>query len=368
MRKILSLWALFLCATACIYPYTPELDEAPEGVLAVDANISIGDVSSVRVSTLRSVWPSDNAFYPDLSGVQVWVEDETGVTYPGVPDPAYFGYYDFIIPGNALYTIATENAPADRRYRLCIKTPDAQYASDWSDIAAPPVIKKIDFTADDVTVSVNVSVDGGAAATGYFLLSYDETWEFHADYVPRFAVTVRGSRVSIEETYPDYSRYWCWKSSNNNQIYPVDYTAMSESGVTSWPLTRFSRRDDRNHKRYCVTVKARTVSKETYRFLKERIRPAYLHVFPYSRRPGTRAATMPDQVQDSLKTERVARLEALCEQLHAAFVASHKGMEETVLWESSVKNGLMGGYTGNYIRVEKPYDPALVNQLEKVIL
>ena len=69
MRKILSLWALFLCATACIYPYTPELDEAPEGVLAVDANISIGDVSSVRVSTLRSVWPSDNAFFPDLSGV-----------------------------------------------------------------------------------------------------------------------------------------------------------------------------------------------------------------------------------------------------------------------------------------------------------
>lgn len=268
MKKNLSLLALFLCATACIYPYTPELDEAPEGVLAVDANISIGDVSSVRLSSLRSVWPSDNAFYPDLSGVQVWVEDETGVTYPGVPDPAYFGYYDFIFPGNALYTIATENAPADRRYRLCIKTPDAQYASDWSDIAAPPVIKGIDFSADDTAVSVNVSVDGGPDATGYFLLSYDETWEFHADYVPRFAVTVRGSRVSIEETYPDYSRYWCWKSSNNNRIYPVDYTAMSESGVTSWPLTRFSRRDDRNHRRYCVTVKARTVSKETYRFLK----------------------------------------------------------------------------------------------------
>lgn len=107
---------------------------------------------------------------------------------------------------------------------------------------------------------------------------------------------------------------------------------------------------------------------ETYDFLKNRIRPSYIHVFPYSRRPGTRAATWPDQVQDSLKTERVARLEALCEQLHAAFVASHKGIQETVLWESSVKNGLMGGYTGNYIRVEKPYDPALVNQLEKVIL
>ncbi len=107
---------------------------------------------------------------------------------------------------------------------------------------------------------------------------------------------------------------------------------------------------------------------ETYNFLKDRIKPAYLHVFPYSRRPGTRAAAMPDQVQDSLKTERVARLEALCEDLHAAFVAANKGLPERVLWESSVKGGLMFGYTGNYIRVEKSYDPALVNTLEDIII
>ena len=107
---------------------------------------------------------------------------------------------------------------------------------------------------------------------------------------------------------------------------------------------------------------------ETYNFLKDRIKPAYLHVFPYSRRPGTRAAAMPDQVQDSLKTERVARLEALCEDLHAAFVAANKGLPERVLWESTVKDGLMSGYTGNYIRVEKAYDPAWVNRLEDIVL
>ena len=107
---------------------------------------------------------------------------------------------------------------------------------------------------------------------------------------------------------------------------------------------------------------------ETYTFLKERIRPAFIHVFPYSRRPGTRAAEWKDQVQDSLKTERVARLEALCEELHSAFVSAHQGMRETALWESSVKNGLMGGYTGNYIRVERPFDPARVNQLEEIVL
>ena len=107
---------------------------------------------------------------------------------------------------------------------------------------------------------------------------------------------------------------------------------------------------------------------ETYNFLKDRIKPAYIHVFPYSRRPGTRAAVMPDQVQDRVKTERVARLEALCADLHAAFVAANRGLTERVLWESTVKDGMMSGYTGNYIRVETPYDPALVNTLENIII
>ncbi len=107
---------------------------------------------------------------------------------------------------------------------------------------------------------------------------------------------------------------------------------------------------------------------ETYNFLKDRIRPAYIHVFPYSRRPGTRAAEWKDQVQDRVKTQRVARLEALCQELHGSFVAANKGLRETVLWESSVKDGCMGGYTGNYIRLERPYDPSRVNTLEEVTL
>ncbi len=106
---------------------------------------------------------------------------------------------------------------------------------------------------------------------------------------------------------------------------------------------------------------------ETVDFLRQ-VRPAFIHVFPYSRRPGTRAATWPDQVQDSIKTERVARLEELCEELHQEFLASQKGLPEKVLWESSVKNGMMGGYTGNYIRVEKKFDQALVNTVQDIYI
>ena len=107
---------------------------------------------------------------------------------------------------------------------------------------------------------------------------------------------------------------------------------------------------------------------ETYSFLKDRVMPAFIHVFPYSRRPGTVAAGWKDQVKDSVKTERVARLEALCGELHSEFVAKNRGRRSQVLWESDVKDGMMGGYTGNYIRVERHYEPGLVNMIEDITI
>lgn len=107
---------------------------------------------------------------------------------------------------------------------------------------------------------------------------------------------------------------------------------------------------------------------ETYSFLKDRVRPAFIHVFPYSRRPGTVAAGWKDQVKDAVKTERVARLEALCGGLHTAFVERNRGRRSQVLWESDERDGMMGGYTGNYIRVERTYDPALVNMVEDITI
>ena len=105
----------------------------------------------------------------------------------------------------------------------------------------------------------------------------------------------------------------------------------------------------------------------TRRFLEE-IRPAFIHIFPYSRRSGTPAAQMPGQVQDSVKTARVASLEALCEELHAEFCAANRGRWEQVLFESTVREGKMFGYSRNYIKVERDYDPALVGEIVDVIL
>ncbi len=107
--------------------------------------------------------------------------------------------------------------------------------------------------------------------------------------------------------------------------------------------------------------------RESCDFIKK-VSPAFIHVFPYSRRPGTPAASMPGQVSEEVKKERVAILEDLCAQLHGDFVAEHQGMHARVLFESKEKDGSMGGYTENYIRVTRPYDASLSGEIVDVVI
>lgn len=107
---------------------------------------------------------------------------------------------------------------------------------------------------------------------------------------------------------------------------------------------------------------------ETYNFLKDRIKPAFIHIFPYSRRAGTRSAARKDQVQDCVKTKRVAMLEELCKTLNEEFIASQKGVREHVLFEEDNNDGVMSGYTGNYIKVDHPWDPTLAGKIVEVTL
>lgn len=100
----------------------------------------------------------------------------------------------------------------------------------------------------------------------------------------------------------------------------------------------------------------------------ESVKPAFIHVFPYSKRPGTPAASMPGQVSEEEKKRRVAVLEELCTRLHEEFVEESRGVAEKVLFESACKDGMMEGYTGNYIRVRRPYDKSLVNTIVDITL
>ena len=75
-----------------------------------------------------------------------------------------------------------------------------------------------------------------------------------------------------------------------------------------------------------------------------------VHVFPYSPREGTPAASMPEQIPDNIKKERVHRLQQVAEEMTRAFHEQYLGTKQKVLWETRTK-GVTDGVTDTYIRV-----------------
>ncbi len=106
---------------------------------------------------------------------------------------------------------------------------------------------------------------------------------------------------------------------------------------------------------------------ETYQFLNE-LNISYLHVFTYSERDNTLAATLENPVNPKDRAERSKMLHILSDKKRRKFYEEHLGKEYSVLFENDVENGMMHGFTENYIRVTAKYDPVLINEIRKVRL
>ena len=93
---------------------------------------------------------------------------------------------------------------------------------------------------------------------------------------------------------------------------------------------------------------------------------AKMHIFPYSKRKGTPAEKMPNQVDEAVKGERAARLAAVDEKLHQAMLKQMVGKTEEVLFEQPVDAVHMEGLCGPYLRVVVPGTEELSNTIAKV--
>jgi threonylcarbamoyladenosine tRNA methylthiotransferase MtaB len=108
---------------------------------------------------------------------------------------------------------------------------------------------------------------------------------------------------------------------------------------------------------------------ETYNFIKEH-KFSELHVFPYSKRTGTPAARMDDQIDEEVKNQRVHRLIALSDQLAKEYASQFDGEVLEVIPEenfnSNQEKPMYVGYTDNYLKVVFPGTEAMIGKIVKV--
>jgi len=137
------------------------------------------------------------------------------------------------------------------------------------------------------------------------------------------------------------------------QVVSMILTAMPEAAIGLDVLTGFPGENEGEFQ-------------ETLRLI-EGLNISYLHVFPYSKRPGTPAATMPDQVPGPVKEERAALLAAVGQQKRRDFYTRQIGAVQRVLAEGG-KNQfkMMKGFTENYVPVYFEAQAALENEIVTV--
>lgn len=100
---------------------------------------------------------------------------------------------------------------------------------------------------------------------------------------------------------------------------------------------------------------------DTYNLLND-LPISYLHVFTYSERPNTAAASMEDIVPITERKRRNKMLRILSEKKKRAFYESQIGQYRTILFENDNREGYMLGYTDNYIRVKTFWNPQWANK------
>ncbi len=106
---------------------------------------------------------------------------------------------------------------------------------------------------------------------------------------------------------------------------------------------------------------------KTYKMLNE-LPVSYLHVFTYSERDNTTALRIKDVVPVNVRRDRNKMLRILSEKKKRSFYEANVGKQASVLFEASENNGMMHGFTNNYIKVETFYNPLMVNQISEVNL
>ncbi len=105
--------------------------------------------------------------------------------------------------------------------------------------------------------------------------------------------------------------------------------------------------------------------RETCRFIGD-LPLSYLHVFSFSERPGTPAGEMQGKVASPVREQRSKTLLALSGLKHAEFARLNVGTTSRVLFEDSSRNGISGGFTENYLRVEHPWSGKLSGTIRTV--
>jgi len=266
MKKISVVCLLvFALGFSCKEKYVPQLNLTASSYLVVEGFINSG-VGATTITLSRTTKLSDTTTIKLEPKATVKVEGKLNTTGFVLTETS---------PGKYTNPQLTLN-PADQ-YRVYIKTSAGrEYVSAYSAVRTTPVIDSVFWRRENEGVQLYVNTHDATNKTRYYQYFYDETWEFHAQYMAVLKVLYnsqgipRGIGYIDSTTYSlDTNMYRCWQYSTLSNILITSTEQLTQDVVALRPLQFIEKGSWKLSQLYTILVKQRAVSKEGYQFLEQ---------------------------------------------------------------------------------------------------
>jgi len=249
---ILLIAVLIVIANSCLEPYPPPTIEGGTSYLVVDGYLD-NKTGSANVKLSRTIPLNSTDVAPAESSAIVKIERNDGTS--------------FTLSERGAGNYEAKNVLVDpsQKYRLYIKTnADEEFRSDFLSAKVTPSIDSVTWKVynDLEGVSVLVHTHDATNATRYYFWSYEETYEFDADYFS--GLKFSGGTVSAiplaDQTYT------CWRTLQSQQILVGSSSRLSADVIVNFPITIIPKGSQKLFKKYSILVRQRALSVEAYTF------------------------------------------------------------------------------------------------------
>lgn len=263
---IMFMIAASACLASCVYPFNPEMPDGQTGIVVIEGDILIGEVSPVMVTYSGSL--AKFGSIPKNIDAQVWVEDSRGAVYnSGLVDEEGVHYVDM--------------TDADPSLEYCLHVINLEnskeYVSRFERCCGTPVIDSLSYIPDEARNKLNIALSMHAKGESYFRWSYVEDWEYHAyyhallKYIPPETRYVWGqpNHVGNGQIVPfDYpeNTYYCWNHDESDQIMIFSTEKQTEDRFVDLEFHQIDRNDRRISYIYHIEVNLEPMTKDAYQY------------------------------------------------------------------------------------------------------
>lgn len=253
MNKIILFFCVAFLLSNCRDPYDIPVKPSDKSLLVVEGVLNSG-AGATTISLTKS--GTTNQFYTPKPEVNAKLVVE------GMDNSTQF----LTGNGGGIYSSPQLTLKPDVKYRLKITTSDGkQYASDYVKVYDTPPIDSVSWKKENDGITIYVNTHDAAGGDGYYLWDYEETWEYHANFVAHYKWDPVAHK--IVPLLPNEDYYYCWMTNTSKNLFLASSAQYQTDIIHEMPLVFIPKGSEKISARYSILVHQRKLDKTGYEYL-----------------------------------------------------------------------------------------------------